>query len=92
MFWLGDSREGLFENLKKLPSELRQGIQDNIPPCCVATYVIAILLSLVTKKDARVFELIYRDYNDFLRTDYWRCPFCKIRNKVNKVRWTSEAP
>ena len=87
MFWLGDSQEGWLRNLRKFPYELYDGLKDNIPLCCVLTYGFAILLSLLTRKDSKVFEFIYRDESDFGRTDYWRCPLCKARKKVVKVRW-----
>ena len=90
MFWLGDSAMGWKYNLRKLPAEFRQGISDGIPLCCVIVYVVCILVSLVTRKDSRIFEFVYREYEDFLRTDYWRCPLCKKRKRVIKVRWTSE--
>jgi len=90
MFWVGDSQWGWCKNLKKLPNEFISGIADNIPICCVGTYLLCILFSLITKEDGVVFEFIYRDYNDFLKTDYWRCPICKARKKTNKIRWESE--
>jgi len=87
MFWIGDSSWGWEYNLKKLPNEFMNGLKDNIPFCCVIVYLICVLLSLITKKDKKIFEFVYRDYNDFLKTDYWRCPLCKMRGKINKVKW-----
>lgn len=87
MFWIGDSSWGWRYNLKKLPNELVSGLKDNVPICCIVMYLSCILFSLITKKDKVIFESIYRDYNDFLKTDYWRCSICKARKKINKIRW-----
>jgi len=87
MFWLGDAREIGWKFVKYLPLEIKAGLRDNIPICCIFTYVLCILLSLLTKRDKKVFEFIYKDYRDFLETGYWRCPLCKWRHKVNKIRW-----
>lgn len=90
MFWVGDSYWGWKYNLKKLPNELIGGLRDNIPLCCVFTYLACILISLITKKDRVIFEFVYRDYNDFTKTDYWRCPLCKVRGKISKIKWKLE--
>ena len=87
MFWLGDSRDIGWSFLRKLHLEVYAGFRDKIPPCCVFVYILCIILSLLTKRDAKVFEFVYRRYEDFLETGYWRCPLCKWRNKVNSIRW-----
>lgn len=90
MFWLGDSRRVGWKFLRYLPLEFWAGIRDNIPICCVVTYIICILASLLTKKDGAVFEFVYRVEKDFRITGYWRCPLCKWRHKVNKIRWDTK--
>jgi len=87
MFWLGDSREVGWKFLSNLHLEFWAGIRDNIPVCCVITYVLCILASLITKKDGVIFEFVYRDYDDWLNISYWRCPLCKSRKKVRKIKW-----
>lgn len=93
MFWLGDSKQQDWQGwrpFKRIPLEIRAGIRDRIPKCCIATYVACILASLITKRDAKIFEFVFRRYEDFLETDYWRCPLCKFRGTIVKIRWDTK--
>ncbi len=90
MFWLGDSKCYRWQSFKNLPLEFWAGVRDNIPLCCVIIYILCILASLLTKKDGVIFEFVYRIEKDFKETGYWRCPLCKWRRKVNKIRWDTK--
>lgn len=95
MFWLGDSRDVGWRFLRYIPLEIRAGIRDNIPLCCVFVYISCILVCLTTNslyrlRDGTIFEFVYRIEADFKKTGYWRCPLCKWRGKVNKIRWDTK--
>jgi len=90
MFWVGDSQWGWRKNLKKLPNEFLNGIRDGIPLCCVFIYLVCILLSVLTKKDGIIFEFIYWNEKDWLKWSYWRCPFCKLLNRIVEIKFYEE--
>ena len=96
MFWLGDSAWGWRYNGPKIPKEILQGINDNIPLCCVLYYTFVKVVCLLTKMDKLMFTMFFRPdrvtstylySEDFRELQYWRCPLCKLIGKKTKLKW-----
>lgn len=69
--------------------EIVCGYRFGIPVCCIARYIFAVYLCLLTKGDSVLLPFLFGGggWEGFREFDYYRCPLCRLLNRRAMVRW-----
>ena len=96
MYWPFDSKNhpciyGLWLDWRRVwREEILCGYRFGIPLCCIAWYIIAVYLCLLTRGDRWLLPFLFGEngWDEFLRLDYYRCPLCRLLGREVGVRWS----